>query len=97
MKSFTPLIWDAARCRTEVEDFRVLLANNISLTERKQIVPLFRRCVHLAAFLGSYYPDIDRFDRIAFEYDLFGDFSCDMVAAALWRVSGTLPTPGHAV
>jgi hypothetical protein len=79
MKSFTPLIWDAARCRTEVEDFRVLLANNISLTERKQIVPLFRRCVHLAAFLGSYHPDIDRFDRIAFEYDLFGDFSCDMV------------------
>jgi hypothetical protein len=79
MKSFTSLVWDARQCRQEVEQLRALLATHSILTERKQILPLFRKNLHLAAFLGSYHADIDRFDRIAFEYDLFGDFSCDLV------------------
>jgi hypothetical protein len=78
MKSFTAHAWNAGQCRQEVEKFRVLLAKNRTLTERKQVLPLFRKCLHLAAFLWSYHPDIDRFDRIAFEYDLFGDFGCDL-------------------
>jgi len=78
MKVFHPLAWDAAQCRKEVEAFRALLAKPQVLTERKHILPLLRRCLHLAAFIGSYHPDIDRFDRVAFEYDLFGDFACDL-------------------
>jgi hypothetical protein len=78
MKSFTPFVWDAVQCRQEIEDLRVLLATNSILTERKQVLPLFRKNLHLAAFVGSYHPDIRLYDRIAFEYDLFGDFSCDL-------------------
>jgi hypothetical protein len=79
MKSFIPHAWDPGRCRQEVEQLRALLTKRSTLTERKHVMPLFRKCLHLPAFLGSYHPDIDRFDRIAFEYDLFGDFSCDCV------------------
>jgi hypothetical protein len=79
MKSFTTLVWDANQCWQEAKTFEHLLTNNQSLTERKQVMPLFRQCPHLAALIGSYHPNIDRFDRIAFEYDLFGDFSCDLV------------------
>jgi hypothetical protein len=79
MKSFTALSWDGQRCRREIEQLRALLARRQSLTERQHILPLIRKCVHLSAFLGSYHPGIDRFDRIAFEYELFGDFRCDLV------------------
>lgn len=33
----------------------------------------------MAAFIGSYVPDIVNFDRIGLEFDLFGDFACDLV------------------
>jgi hypothetical protein len=79
MKSFTPLSWDPRRCRQEIDKLGALLGRRQTLTERQSILPFFRRCLHLSAFLGSYHPGIDRYDRIAFEYDLFGDFSCDLV------------------
>jgi hypothetical protein len=79
MKSFTALAWEGQRCRQEIEKLRALLARRQTLTERQHILMLFRKCLHLSAFLGSYHPDIDRFDRIAFEFELFGDFSCDLV------------------
>jgi Domain of unknown function (DUF4263) len=79
MKSFSSLAWNAKRCRKELEKLRALLVKRRSLNEREHILPLFRGCRHLSAFLGSYHSDIDRFDRIAFEYELFGDFSCDLV------------------
>ena len=79
MKSFTPLVWDAEQCRQEIENFRTLLAEHAALTERKPILPFFRQSPHLAALTGWYEPIVNRIDRIAFEYDLFGDFQCDLV------------------
>jgi len=79
MKTFTSLVWDVSCCRKECETFRTLLEHHQTFEERRHVLPLFRKCLHLSAFLGSYHPDLDRFDRIAFEYNLFGDFSCDLV------------------
>ncbi|HCA97100.1 MAG TPA: hypothetical protein DEP38_21515, partial [Cyanobacteria bacterium UBA9226] len=43
------------------------------------ISPFFRERHHLSAFIGSYHTNINRFDRLAFEYDIFGDFTEDIV------------------
>ena len=38
----------------------------------------FKKNLNLAAFLGTYIPDIANPDRVANEYDIFGDFACDL-------------------
>src|SRR5262249_44531942 len=49
------------------------------LKEQEHIRPFFRRRRHLSALCGLYNTSIARFDRLAWEYQLFGDFSCDIV------------------
>jgi hypothetical protein len=79
MKHLDTLTFDAKQCQQELGELQTLLATHAELKEEQQIVPFFRDRRNLAAFLGSLYPEIIRTDRIAFEYDLFGDFSCDLV------------------
>jgi hypothetical protein len=79
MKTFEPLAFDPARCVREVDELRTWLTRRPLLDEKKHIRPFFRKRRHLAAFIASYSPDIIRFDRLAFEYPLFGDFTCDLV------------------
>ncbi len=78
MKQFDALQFDLEQCRVEVAELQALLAAHSELKESQDILPFFRARRHLAAFLGSYEADMVRCDRIAFEYDLFGDFSCDL-------------------
>jgi hypothetical protein len=78
MKTFQPFVFDPQRCRKEVAQLRSWLARRPVLQERKHIQPFFRKRRHLSAFLASYSPDVLRFDRLAFEYPLFGDFACDI-------------------
>ena len=68
-----------AKCASQVEQFENLLNANRSLKERDQILPFFHANRDMAAFIGSYVPDIVNFDRIGLEFDLFGDFACDLV------------------
>jgi hypothetical protein len=79
MKQFDSLQFDSARCREELAEFQNLLAAHPDLKESQDILPFFRARRHLSVFIGSRDPDISRFDRIAYEYDLFGDFTCDLV------------------
>lgn len=80
MKEFIRLQWDPAQCRKELEDFRRLLVGNQVLREREDLLPFFRARQHLSAFLGVYDPwGITHFDLLAYEYPLFGDFTCDLV------------------
>jgi hypothetical protein len=78
MKTFIPLAFKPAQCQKELSDLRKLLARRPLLEERKHILPFFRKRRHFAAFTASYNPNLIRFDRIAFEYLLFGDFACDL-------------------
>lgn len=78
-KEFRPIQFDPAKCRTEVEELRSLLATNAELQERKQVLPFFKERLHLSAFLGSYHPEIVRYDLVAHELPLFGDFVADLV------------------
>jgi antiviral defense system Shedu protein SduA len=78
MKTFEPLVFDPARCLKEVGELRKWLGRRAQLDEQKHIRPFFRKRRHLSAFIASYSSNVIRFDRIAFEYPLFGDFSCDL-------------------
>jgi len=79
-KEFEKISFDAAQCRAEAQELRVLLAGNPVLEERKDILPFFKQRKHLSAFLGLYHPEIVRYDLVAHELPLFGDFVCDLVA-----------------
>lgn len=79
MKAFIPLAFDANRCRKEALQLRALLAAKGHLKEREHILPFFRKRPHLAAACGYYNTSFVHCNCIAWEYDLFGDFACDLV------------------
>lgn len=78
-KEFKQIQFDPEKCRKEVEELRDLLATNRELQERKQVLPFFKERLHLSAYLGSYHPENRRYDLVAHELPLFGDFVADLV------------------
>ena len=79
MKTLDAIAWNPRLARQELKEFRLLLESKSALKEREDILPFFRGHRHLAAFLGSYNGHVNRYDRIAFELDLFGSFNVDLV------------------
>src|SRR4051794_21665717 len=77
MKSFDPFAFDLAQCAAEVKEFDALLARNAPLKERTDILPFFRKRRQLSAFCGAVTVSMDS-NRVAWELDLFGDYSCDL-------------------
>lgn len=74
-----PLQFDPDQCRGSLDAFAALLATTRELDERAQVLPFFRRHPHLAAFLGSYNPNLTTPDRLAYELSLLGKFTADLV------------------
>lgn len=79
MKTFEAVGFDYALCQAEVKEFETLLASKSVLKERKDVLPFFRKRRQLSAFCGVLTGSIATADRLAWEYDLFGDFACDLV------------------
>jgi Domain of unknown function (DUF4263) len=79
MKSLDKFTLSLPKCKKELVEFKQLLDGMRSLSERDDILPYFKKNKHLAALVGSYNPRINGFDRIATEFNLFGDYSCDLV------------------
>jgi len=78
MKTFASHTFSIEGCRAELDAFDHLLRSKTELSEREDILPLFRKNRQLASFISSYVPDIANPDRLATEYDIFGDFACDL-------------------
>jgi hypothetical protein len=78
MKHFDEHALDRNACRVEVLALRKHLAKHPDLPEQ-MIRGFFRKHRHLSALCGIYNTAISRFDRLAWEYDLFGDFACDLI------------------
>lgn len=78
-KEFKKIAFDPRKCRQEAEELRQLLETNTTLQERSQVIPFFKERLHLSAFLGSYHPEIVRYDLVAHEFPLFGTFVADLV------------------
>jgi len=70
---------DLAHYRRELDELQTLLNGRVALAARAAILPFFWARRHLSAFIGAYFPCLARPDRLAIEYDLFGDFICDLI------------------
>jgi hypothetical protein len=79
LKEFTRVQFDPVRCRQELAAFRALLDGKRELEEKADLKPFFEANQHFSALLGSYGWDNAHYDLLAFQYQLFGDFSCDLV------------------
>lgn len=79
LPGFQALTFNPERCRQDLAAFEALLAGTPELREKADILPFFRAHPHLSLFLGSYDATLDRYDRLAYEFDLFGDFKPDIV------------------
>jgi hypothetical protein len=79
MKEFISISFDLKRCQEELAAFRALLDGKQELEEATDVKPFFETKHQLAALIGPCCSRMRRCDLIAFQYQLFGDFSCDLV------------------
>ncbi len=79
MKKLEEVRFDSALCRKQLEELRAWLAGKVDLSERNDVLPFFRLRPHLAVLFGMFNLRVGLADRIAWEFDLFGDFACDLI------------------
>jgi hypothetical protein len=80
MKEFTRVSFDLAACRASLTAYRQFLDSKAELDENADVKPFFEAHTQLAALIGTNYCNvIATYDLVAFQYQLFGDFSCDLV------------------
>ncbi|HEY9800940.1 MAG TPA: Shedu immune nuclease family protein [Leptolyngbyaceae cyanobacterium] len=79
MKGLDNFNLDLKECLRELEEFEHLLNTNQCLRENQDILPFFKQRLHLSAFIGSYVPQIARFNQIKHEFTFSGDFRADLV------------------
>src|SRR5882762_9676393 len=78
MKQFQSIALDFPLCCKHVEEFEKLLATKDELSERDDVLPFFQKYEQLAVLMGMFNSRISWVDRIAWEFDIFGDFACDL-------------------
>jgi hypothetical protein len=79
MKQFDIVSFDAGLCKKELDAFDTLLRTRQNLAESKHVRPFFTKSRQLSAFLGTYALGMARPNRLAYEFELAGDFCADMV------------------
>jgi len=90
MKSFEAFSFSHTAAVAELADFKAMLAAKDELSEKDDILPFFRQRRHLSSLIGALSPHVTALDRLAFEYDLFGDFSCDLAVGDSYRLAYAL-------
>jgi hypothetical protein len=76
----TSLVFDYGQCLREAQEFQAFLGNHTTLKERDEILPFFKERRHLSTYLGANSGQVIHYDRFAHEFDIFGTFTCDLVA-----------------
>jgi hypothetical protein len=79
MKNLQPHTFHAKNCRVEWNDFDALLRSKSVLSERRDVLPFFKKRYDLSLLICSYFPKIKMPDRFAHEYQIYGDFVADLV------------------
>ena len=79
MKSFDNFKWNFNQCLAELEKLENLLSEKEELRETEDILPFFKKNKHLSAYIGFYATSLNRFDKIKYEFDFFGDCRADLV------------------
>jgi hypothetical protein len=80
MKHFDVFQIDFDQCRLELSALKGLLAQfeAATLREREDVLRFFRDHRHVAALAGHLMPTIFHVDRLAYEFDFFGDYAADL-------------------
>ena len=79
MKDFKTIVYDATKVRKELAEFDSLLKSRLSLSERKDLIPFFRKREQLSAFMGTYALNIGPGTHLAYEFPFLGDFAADII------------------
>jgi hypothetical protein len=79
VKNLQPHTLDPKHCRIEWKDLAALLASNSVLSETKHVLPFFKNRHNLSLLICSYFPKIKAPDRLAHEYEIYGDFVADLI------------------
>jgi Domain of unknown function (DUF4263) len=81
MTPFESFSLSKKRAEWELSRFQRLLDthSHTPLRERDHILPFFRKHRHAAALIGTCHGRLVRMDRIASEFDIFGDHRADLV------------------
>ncbi len=79
MKQFKSITLSKTLAREELDEFKALLddPSKQELKEKDDILPFFACREQLIALMGTYNTKIENFDRIATEFDVFGDHTAD--------------------
>lgn len=78
MKKLKDFNIDWASCVNELAEFKQFLSDHHELDERKQILPFFGARPNLSAAIGLLFPETFKVNKLAFEFDIFGDFKADL-------------------
>ncbi|MDQ2803197.1 MAG: DUF4263 domain-containing protein [Pseudomonadota bacterium] len=76
-----PVIPDRRALLRDVENFRSFLSGS-PRAERAEFLPFFGARAQLCAFLATFNSAVRRPDHVAYEFPLWGDFVCDVVAGS---------------
>jgi len=77
LKPLDSFNFDVRKCIAELDELEKLL-KQAELREFQDILPFFKKNLHLSAFIASYVAEILRFDTIKHEFTFFGDFRVDL-------------------
>lgn len=78
VKQFASLPFDHSAAVAEIATYENFLKQHTELEESKDILPFFRKNIQLLTHIPHLF-GMEPPDTYAFEYDLFGDFRCDLV------------------
>lgn len=77
MKAFLNHKIDFTNCKLQLQEFESLLNCKEELSEKDDLSPFFKQRKDLVSLIGHLHPAINRSDKYAHEFDVFGDFSSD--------------------
>jgi hypothetical protein len=79
VSALAPSAFDGVACRVELDALTALLASKASLSEKRDLLPHFRRSPQLVAFIGTLFPNIFPANRYAHELRILGHFAADFL------------------
>ena len=78
MKQCEPFAYNFEAYERELSEYQTLLSDKTELKEREDILPFFTSRPHLASQIATIHSSIVSTEKIAYEFDVFGDFKCDL-------------------
>ena len=79
MKELDAIVFDKVKYERELDKLEQMLNAYPSLSESKHILPFFRQNKQISNKVASFLPMFHQIDQIGFEYDIFGDYKCDLI------------------